>query len=80
MEILGVCMAVMSLCLTAIGITGVYVWKANGKIQVQIMQGLERIEQGIEKIEESQKEIAQMLFNQTKILEKIEGKIPSSTG
>ncbi|HAW50624.1 TPA: hypothetical protein DCX16_06720 [bacterium] len=77
MEILGICLVVMSLCLTAIGAIGVYVWKANGKIQVQIMQGLERIGQGIERIEEGQKEIAQMLFNQTKILERIEGKIPS---
>ncbi|MEW6103188.1 MAG: hypothetical protein AB1630_05145 [bacterium] len=62
MEILGICLIVISLI-------GAYLWKANGKLQKAMMEALVRIEDG-------QKEIAQMLFNQTKILEKIEAKIP----
>ncbi|MBU1261579.1 hypothetical protein KKH65_03605 [bacterium] len=73
-------MEILGLCLTVISLISVYLWKTNGKLQRTMMQALERIEEGQKKgfavLEEGQKEIAQMLFNQTKILERIEAKIP----
>lgn len=73
-------MEILGLCLTVISLISVYLWKTNGKFQRTMMQALERIEEGQKKgfavLEEGQKEIAQMLFNQTKILERIEAKIP----
>jgi cellobiose-specific phosphotransferase system component IIA len=88
-------MEILGICLTVISLIGAYLWKANGKLQKAVMdalrgigegqnammQALERIEEGQKKgfaiLEEGQKEIAQMLLNQTRILERIEGKIPS---
>ena len=73
-------MEILGLCLTVISLISVYLWKTNGKLQRTMMQALERIEEGQKKgfavLEEGQREIAQMLFNQTKILERIEAKIP----
>lgn len=73
-------MEILGLCLTVISLISVYLWKTNGKFQRTMMQALERIEEGQKKgfavLEEGQREIAQMLFNQTKILERIEAKIP----
>lgn len=43
---------------------------------MKVRKGQKIMMQALERLEEGQKEIAQMLFNQTKILEKIEAKIP----
>ncbi|MBU1262037.1 hypothetical protein KKG61_04265 [bacterium] len=69
-------MEILGLCLTVISLIGAYLWKANGNLQRTMMQALERIEEGQKEMSLGQREIAQMLFNQTKILEKIEAKIP----
>ena len=80
-------MEILGLCLTVISLISVYLWKTNGKFQRTMMQALERIEEGQKVLVEGQREIAQgqmegfkalaeMLFNQTKILERIEAKIP----
>ncbi|MDI6752748.1 MAG: hypothetical protein QME07_07905, partial [bacterium] len=71
-----------------LGVLCTYIWKGNHKMEKAIMDGQERMERAIMESQkvlvegqkvlvEGQKEIAQMLFNQTKILERIEGKIPS---
>lgn len=65
-------MEILGLCLTVISLIGAYLWKANAKLQKEMMQALERMGEG-------QKELGQMLLNQTKILEKIEAKIPMPT-
>jgi hypothetical protein len=77
-------MEILGICLTVISLIGAYLWKANGKLQKAMMDALRGIGEGqnammqaLERIEEGQKEIAEMLLNQTKILEKIEGKIPA---
>ncbi len=79
-------MGIMGLCLTILGLIFGYIWKSNGQLQKNMMMALERIEQGQEKLaqiveqgneklSQGQEKLAQMLLNQTKILEKIEGKI-----
>ncbi|MDI6793781.1 MAG: hypothetical protein QME81_13105 [bacterium] len=80
-------MGIMGMCLTVLGLIFGYIWKSNGQLQKSMMTALERIEQGQERMEQrmeqgqqrmeqGQERLAQMLLNQTKILEKIEGKIP----
>jgi hypothetical protein len=65
---------ILGVCLTVLGMILAYIWKGNQKMEKAILEG-QRV------LEEGQKEIAQMLLNQTKILERIEGKIPApSTG
>lgn len=61
-------MEVMGIAITFLGIILAYIWRSNGKLQRSMMEALLRIEEG-------QKDIAQMLLNQTKILERIEAKI-----
>lgn len=58
----------MGVGLTVLGIVLAYMCKTNGKVQVQMITALERIEKG-------QEHIAQMLLNQTKILGRIEAAI-----
>ena len=60
----------MILCATVVGVVIGFV-KTNGKLA----QSIERLGQGIERLGQIAKDIAQMLSNQTRILERIEGKI-----
>lgn len=64
--------AMLGVGLTLLGIVLAYIWKSNGELQAKMMAALERIEVGQEK---GFKILAEMLMNQTKILERIEGKI-----
>ena len=79
-------MEVMGIAIAFLGIIFTYIWRSNGKLQRSMMEVLSRIEEGqremgralIEgqrEIAAGQREIAQMLFNQTKILEKIESRV-----
>ena len=79
-------MEVMGIAIAFLGIILTYIWRSNGKLQRSMMEVLYRIEEGqremgrtlIEgqrEIAAGQREIAQMLFNQTKILERIESKV-----
>ena len=79
-------MEVMGIAIAFLGIILTYIWISNGKLQRSMMEVLSRIEEGqremgrtlIEgqrEIAVGQREIAQMLFNQTKILERIESKV-----
>ena len=79
-------MEVMGIAIAFLGIILTYIWRSNGKLQRSMMEVLSRIEEGqremgrtlIEgqrEIAVGQREIAQMLFNQTKILEKIESRV-----
>jgi len=79
-------MEVMGIAIAFLGIILTYIWRSNGKLQRSMMEVLSRIEEGqremgrtlIEgqrEIAVGQREIAQMLFNQTKILERIESKV-----
>ncbi|MDI6703191.1 MAG: hypothetical protein QME40_00685 [bacterium] len=92
-----IAIGIVGLSLTLLGLIFAYIWKSNGRLQMDIMAGLnsmmfvlERVEKGQEKgfevlaqgqremakmIEQGQERLAQMLLNQTKILERIEGKV-----
>jgi hypothetical protein len=81
----------LGVCLTVLSIILAYIWKGNQKMEKAILDGQERLEEGLKILEEGQKEIAkivkegqielaQMLLNQTRILERIEGKIPAPSG
>jgi iron uptake system EfeUOB component EfeO/EfeM len=67
---MAVAFTMMGLVLGLLGILCTYVWKGNHKMEKAIMESLKILEEG-------QKEIAQMLLTQTRILERIEGKIPT---
>ena len=64
----------MILCATVVGVVVGFV-KTNGKLVQSIERLGQDIEQGQEKLGQIAKDIAQMLSNQTRILERIEGKI-----
>jgi len=90
--ILGVCLTVLGIILAYIWKGNHKMDKAilaaQERMERAIMESLkailatqERLEEGQKKgfaiLEEGQREIAQMLLNQTRILERIEGKIPA---
>ena len=72
-------MEVMGIAIAFLGIILTYIWRSNGKLQRLMMEVLSRIEEGQREMGraliEGQRDIAQMLFNQTKILERIESKV-----
>jgi hypothetical protein len=74
--------SILGVCLTVLGLIFAYVWKGNHRMEKAILEGQgmmlegqKMMMQALERIEEGEKEIAQMLFSQTKILERIESKI-----
>jgi uncharacterized protein YoxC len=73
----GIGLSVMGVAVSLLGILCAYVWKGNHKMEKAIMEGQKAIMESLKILEEGQKEIAQMLLNQTRILERIEGKIPA---
>ncbi|MFQ6091169.1 MAG: hypothetical protein ACE5OR_00550 [bacterium] len=72
----------MEICLALLGLIFAYIWRANGEIQKVMIEALERIEEGQKEIAQGQREgfktLCEMLLNQTKILEKIEARMPVS--
>lgn len=68
-------MEVMGIAIAFLGIILTYIWRSNGKLQRSMMEALLRMGEGQREIAAGQREIAQMLFNQTKILEKIESRV-----
>ena len=54
--------------LTVLGLVLAYIWKSNGELQAKMMINQKSMMTALERI-------TQMLENQTKILEKIEGKL-----
>ncbi|MBU1262039.1 hypothetical protein KKG61_04275 [bacterium] len=79
--------SILGVCLTVLGLIFAYVWKGNHKMETAILEGQRVLSegqkimmQGLERIEEGQKEgfrtLSEMLLTQTKILERIEAKIP----
>ncbi len=70
-----IAVGLMGVGLTTLGLVFAYIWKSNGYLQRQMMLSLEKMMLSLEKIEDGQREIAQMLLNQTKILERIESKV-----
>jgi phage shock protein A len=79
-----IAIGLIGVSLTILGLISAYIWKSNGQLQRDMMEALERIEQGQERgfkaLAEGQERIAQMLLNQTKILERIERRIPLDKG
>jgi|GEM_PF-3384106 len=82
---------ILGVCLTVLGIILAYIWKGNQKMEKAMMESLKAILAGQERLEEGQREIAQivkegqrelaqMLLNQTRILERIEGKVRAPSG
>ncbi|MDI6641259.1 MAG: hypothetical protein QME68_02990 [Elusimicrobiota bacterium] len=73
-------MEILGISLTLLGVIFAYIWRANGKIQQQMMSMQEKMMQALERIEQGQEKgfaiLAEMLLNQTKILERIEKKLP----
>ena len=70
---------ILGVGLTVLGLVMAYIWKSNGELQAKMMTALEQIEKGQERMQEliatSQGKLGEMLMNQTKILERIEGKL-----
>lgn len=58
-----------------LGIILAYIWRSNGQMQRYMVRMLETMSEGQKEIAAGQKEIAQMLFNQTKILERMEARM-----
>ncbi|MEW6097184.1 MAG: hypothetical protein AB1567_11800 [bacterium] len=90
MEILGLSLAALGILFTYIWRANGKLQKWMMQAFVRIEEGSVRIEEGLVRIEEGQKEIvkiiekgfstlAQMILNQTKILEKIEARISPSS-
>ncbi|MDI6752025.1 MAG: hypothetical protein QME07_04115 [bacterium] len=87
---MAVAFTIMGLMLGLLGILCTYVWKGNHRMEKAIIESQKVLVEGqkmmmgaLERIEEGQKEgfktLSEMLLNQTKILEKIEGKIPAAS-
>ncbi|MEW5768614.1 MAG: hypothetical protein AB1797_13570 [bacterium] len=73
-----IAIGLMGLSLTLLGLILAYIWKSNGHLQREMMNVQREMMTALEHIEESQKGIAQMLLNQTKILEKVEERLSSA--
>ncbi|MEW6617766.1 MAG: hypothetical protein AB1422_00170 [bacterium] len=68
-------MEVLGLILGMLGLIFTYIWRANSKLQKEMMQASEKIEEGAVKIEETQRDIVQMLLEHTRILDRMERKM-----
>jgi len=73
-------LGLLGLSVGLLGILCTYVWKGNHKLEKALLEGQRVLEEGQKEIAQGQKEgfraLAEMLLNQTKILERIEAKIP----
>jgi uncharacterized protein YoxC len=73
----GIGLSVMGVAVGLLGILCVYVWNGNHKMEKAIMEGQKILVEGQREIAQILKDHTQMLLAQTRILERIEGKIPA---
>ncbi len=73
-------LGLLGLSVGLLGILCTYVWKGNHNLKKALLEGQRVLIEGQKVLMEGQKEgfktLAEMLLNQTKILERIEAKIP----
>lgn len=75
----------MGLGITLLGVILAYIWRSNGKLQMQMMPSLEHMEQGqigiaqiVKEVSQIVKETTQMVLEHGKILERIESRKSSN--
>ena len=53
--------AILGICLSVLGLIFAYIWRANGKMQKEILATVKEIAQGQKEIAQGQREIAKMV-------------------
>ena len=67
-----IAIGMLGLGLTVLGLVFAYIWKSNGELQAKMMTSLEHIKEG-------QLKLAEMVIEQTKILERMEARDEKQT-